>query len=222
MTFEDLGKQGIFDPNNADPRCACVLVLDTSSSMAGAAIEQLNAGLAQFIKEVSKDKTARTRVEVAIVTFGPAQVVQVFAPIDHIRAPKLVANNNTPMGSALNLAIDCLQDRKALYRSNGMPYYRPWIFLITDGAPTDGDAWQHAAQRIKAEEERKGISFFAVGVEGADMQVLNSIGMNPAIKLKGYSFAEMFKWLSASLERVSISQPTDEVKLPPADSWGQI
>lgn len=222
MTYEDLGTQGIFDPNNADPRCACVLVLDTSSSMEGAAIDQLNAGLAQFIKEVSKDKTARTRVEVAIVTFGPAQVVQVFAPIDHIRAPKLVANNNTPMGSALNLAIDCLQDRKALYRSNGMPYYRPWIFLITDGAPTDGDAWQHAAQRIKAEEERKGLSFFAVGVEGADMQVLNSIGMRPAIKLKGYSFAEMFKWLSASLERVSSSQPTDEVKLPPADSWGQI
>lgn len=222
MTLEDMGVQGIFDPHNSDPRCACVLVLDTSTSMSGAPIEELQAGLTQFIKEVSRDKTARTRVEVAIVTFGPAQVVQVFAPIDHIRAPQLVADNDTPLGAALNLAVDCLLERKQMYRSNGTQYYRPWVFLITDGAPTDGDAWMQASQRIKAEEQRKGLSFFAVGVEGADMDVLNSIGSRPAIKLKGYSFAEMFKWLSASIERVSSSRPDETVTLPPTDSWGQI
>ena len=156
------------------------------------------------------------------MTFGPARVTQVFAPIDHIRAPQLVADNDTPLGAALNLAIDCLQERKALYRANGTPFYRPWVFLITDGAPTDGDVWVQASQRIKAEEERKGLSFFAVGVEGADMNVLSSIGKRPAIKLKGYSFAEMFVWLSASLERVSSSRPDETVKLDAPDTWGQI
>jgi uncharacterized protein YegL len=37
------------------PRCACMLVLDTSSSMSGSPIDELNAGLAQFVDEIRRD-----------------------------------------------------------------------------------------------------------------------------------------------------------------------
>jgi uncharacterized protein YegL len=112
--------------------------------------------------------------------------------------------------------------RKKLYKDNGTPYYRPWIFLITDGAPTDNDAWKAAATRIKDEESRKGVAFFSVGVEGADMEVLKQLSAREPLPLKGYSFREMFVWLSASLSKVSQSQPDQQVPLAPPTGWSTV
>ena len=62
--------------DNPDPRVPVALVLDTSGSMSGEAIRQLNAGLDQFRKEVADDELARKRAEITVVTFGPAVVAQ--------------------------------------------------------------------------------------------------------------------------------------------------
>jgi len=224
MTNYSLPNDFNFDPSNPDTRCACVLVLDTSGSMGGEPISQLNAGLQQFLQELQSDPMALSRVELAIVTFGEVvEVIQSFAPVTEVNIPTLSVSGYTPLGAALQQSIDLLQFRKQLYRNAGIPYFRPWIFLITDGAPNDGDEWKIAAQRIQAEEARKGLSFFAVGVEGADMSILNQISsVRPAMNLKGYSFREMFHWLSVSLSSVSQSQPTDQVALKPVDSWGTV
>lgn len=222
--MQNLQLDGIFDPSNAEPRCACVLVLDTSGSMDGAPIEQLNAGLQQFYADVLRDPMARVRVEVAVITFGPVQVMQAFAPVDQCAVEHLTAGGSTPLGAALDTALDVLEQRKLLYKQSGIPYYRPWVFLITDGIPDDEDPWPEAAHRIKTLEAAKGVSFFAVGVDEADMEVLNTLGSRPALRLKGYSFAEMFLWLSDSMRSVSQSNPGDKnpVKLPSVESWGQI
>ena len=130
-----------FDPSNPDPRCACVLVLDTSGSMSGEPISQLNQGLVEFSKALQSDSVAQSRVEIAIVTFGPAQVKQDFMPAHSFNPPTLNSGGDTPLGDALNLAMDILHTRKQLYKENGVPYYRPWVFLITDGAPNGG--WEN-------------------------------------------------------------------------------
>lgn len=208
-----------FDPTNPDPRCACVLVLDTSGSMYGEKIDQLNQGLIAFRDSLQTDSVAQSRVEIAIVTFGPAQLLQDFTGASQFNPPTLAASGDTPLGAALQQALDMITIRKKLYRDNGTPYYRPWVFLITDGAPTDNDAWKSAAVRIKDEESRKGIAFFSVGVEGAVMEVLKQLSTRPPLPLKGYSFREMFVWLSASLGKVSQSQPGQQVPLTPPEGW---
>ncbi|MDQ6659911.1 MAG: VWA domain-containing protein, partial [Chloroflexota bacterium] len=127
---------------NPDPRCPCVLLLDTSGSMAGSRIDALNIGLDTFQKELCQDPLAQRRVEVAIVTFGHGgvQTIQDFITADQFQAPMLAASGRTPMGEAIHRSIDMMQDRKEQYKKSGIAYYRPWIFMITDGAPTD--EWQ--------------------------------------------------------------------------------
>lgn len=210
--------------NNPEPRCPCVLLLDTSYSMLGPKIDQLNNGLAAFQQELLSDNLATLRVEVGIVTFGGrVDVVQDFVTAGQFIPPQLSVNGNTPMGQAINTALNMIEARKQEYKANGIAYFRPWVFLITDGEPTDSGDWPAAARRVREDHAKKRVSFFAVGVQGADMPTLAQIAPpdRPPLMLDGLKFRELFSWLSRSLGSVSRSQPGDEVPLqsPVAAGW---
>lgn len=202
--------------DNPEPRCPCVLVLDVSGSMSGQPIAQLNTGLRQFQQELSGDDLASKRVELAIVTFGPVRVAQDFVTADQFTAPKLEVEGSTPMGEAILEALDLVKLRKQQYQANGVAYYRPWIFLITDGAPTDD--WRTAAKAVQAAEKSKSLAFFPVGVDGADFEVLKQISPRTPIKLRGLAFRELFQWLSNSLSSVSKSKVGEQLALPAPDT----
>lgn len=209
---------------NPEPRCPCVLLLDVSGSMQGAPINALNEGLRTFKDELNRDNLASKRVEVAIVTFNSdVNVVQDFVTPDQFEPPMLMAQGMTHMGSAINKGLDIIEARKAQYRNNGVAYYRPWVFLITDGEPQgESDSIViDAAQRIKNDETNKRVAFFAVGVESANMTRLSEIVVRTPLKLRGLNFQEMFIWLSASMQRVSQSKLDEQVALPPP-GWGII
>ncbi|PIG94360.1 VWA domain-containing protein [Gloeocapsopsis sp. IPPAS B-1203] len=208
--------------DNPEPRCPVILLCDTSGSMAGQPITALNAGIAAFRDDLFRDDTASLRVEVALVTFGPVRLVRDFVTIDNFTSPLLQADGVTPMGEAIEFALDLLEQRKETYKTNGIQYYRPWVLLITDGAPTDN--WFQAAQRVRQGEMQRRLSFFAIGVEGADMNTLQQIAPpeRPPVRLNGLDFKSMFLWLSTSMKRVSCSQVGGSmVSLPPV-GWGQI
>ncbi|MGB3237027.1 MAG: VWA domain-containing protein [Geitlerinemataceae cyanobacterium] len=209
---------------NPEPRCPCILLLDTSGSMGGAPIEALNAGLQTFCEELNKDDLARKRVEVAIVSFdSQVKVIQDFVTADRFEAPILRAQGMTSMGTGIEQALDLIADRKFQYRNNGVTYYRPWVFLITDGEPQgeSDDAVRRAVDRLRDDETGKRVAFFAVGVENANMKRLSEISVRAPLKLQGLNFREMFVWLSASMQRVSNSKPDEQVPLPPP-GWGEV
>ncbi|WP_343725885.1 vWA domain-containing protein [Herbaspirillum huttiense] len=203
--------------SNPEPRCPCVLLLDVSGSMNGRAIDELNAGLESFRDDLSGDQLALKRVEVSIVTFGPAKVEMPFTSASMFYPPKLEAQGDTPMGEAIRQALNLLEDRKREYRANGIAYFRPWVFLITDGAPTD--PWQTAAASVREGEESKKFAFFAIGVKGANMDILAQISSRAPLSLDGMKFRELFSWLSTSLRSVSRSTPGQAVALEPPSGW---
>lgn len=222
---------------NSQSRCPVILLLDTSFSMSGQPINELNEGLRIFEQNLKDDKVAALRVEVAIITFGGTPTVvsgrgdgatnqqfdanTVFVTVDQFIAPTLTSSGDTPMGEAARRVLPLLRNRKQIYRDSGIDYYRPWVFMITDGGPTDS-GWETAAEQVRAEETRNGLNFFAVGVEGADMQTLARFcNRNQPLKLKGLNFRELFRWLSNSLSAVSHSQPKEQVALAPV-GWAQV
>ena len=234
---------------NPDPRVPCVLLLDTSGSMAEVVrdsghvtgesvmqdgqlynvlsggttrIDLLNEGLVTLKETLAADSLASRRAEIAIVTFGgTVTTIQDFVTAEHFQPPRLNASGSTPMGQAILTGLDMVAKRKAIYRSAGVSYYRPWIFLITDGGPDPGDPWQAAAVQVKQGEASKSFAFFTVAVEGANMDVLSQIAERPPAKLKGVNFREMFLWLSQSIQAVTIANLGDTVRLT-KPGWDEV
>lgn len=206
--------------SNPEPRCPCVLLLDVSGSMSGQPISELNAGLVTFKDELAADALAMKRVEVAIVTFGPTKVELPFTSATNFYPPNLSSQGDTPMGGAILQALDLVSVRKNEYKQNGISYYRPWVFLITDGGPTD--AWKAAADAVREGEAGKQFAFFAIGVKGANMDVLQQISTREPLSLDGLKFRQLFSWLSSSLRSVSRSTPGTEVPLESPKGWAAV
>jgi len=205
--------------SNPEPRCPCLLLLDVSGSMRGHPIAELNAGLSTFKDELAADTLAMKRVEVGIVTFGPVQIALPFQTASSFYPPVLTVQGDTPMGAAIKEGLALVRQRKDEYRANGISYYRPWVFLITDGGPTD--EWQSAAAAVREGESSKSFAFFTIGVQGANMDILQQISVREPLRLDGLRFRDLFSWLSTSLRSVSRSTPGTEVPLPPP-GWASV
>lgn len=206
--------------DNPEPRCPCMLLLDVSGSMGGQPIAELNAGLTAFKDELASDALAMKRVEVGIITFGPVRIELPFQSAESFYPPSLSPQGDTPMGEAIRQALDMVRQRKDEYRANGISFYRPWVFLITDGAPTD--EWQSASAAVREGEVSKSFAFFAIGVKGADIETLRQISVREPLMLSGLKFRELFSWLSSSLKSVSRSTPGTEVPLQTPKGWASV
>ncbi len=211
---------------NYSEKCLCVLVLDTSASMSGEPIAQLQEGISLLQQELAKDAVASERVEVCIVTFD-AEVDCIQEPVraELFQAPTFGhLGGSTRLVDGVREGIRQIDERKAYYKQNGIKYYRPWLMLITDGQPDEGQDIEGIEGEIADGIAQKKFLFYSIGVQGADFDVLKKISdkNTPPMELSGLKFQELFKWLSQSMTMVSRSKSEEAVTLPDASGWGQI
>ncbi len=204
------GFDDIFDPNemasagNYEEKLPCALVIDTSSSMKGKPIRDLNEGLRNFLEDTRAGRVERSKVEIALITFnGEAKEEHDFALVDHFQLPHLSAGGGTSIVKGVRKSMQMIESRKNFYKLQGMNYHRPYIILMTDGYPyRDSDEeLSQLAQDIAQGAINKKFFFWAFGVEDADMDLLKKLSpdSNPPKYLKGTDFKSFFKWLSKSI-----------------------
>lgn len=213
--------------NFGERHVAAVLLVDTSGSMSGSPIAELNQGLVEFGNALQNDSLAQGRAEVCIISFNSSvQTEMSFRPATDYEAPVLSATGLTSMNEAIEAGLDALESRKAEYRANGVSYYRPWLFLLTDGAPTDGGKESAARTRLQNAIKNKKVVYMPMGIgSGADISKLQSyypsdVTVRPVLKAGASNFKDAFTWLSASIAEVSHSDPSvaNQIQTPPTPS----
>ena len=118
------------------------------------------------------------------------------------------------------LAATEIEQRKEVYRNNGISYLKPWLFIISDGAPTD--SYESAAQNLCSQEKNGKFTTFAIGVENADLEILSKFTLKGAKKLRGIEFKQLFQWISASV-RVGSQKADDQQKVSlPSVNWEEV
>lgn len=199
------------------PQAACVILLDTSQSMRGQSIQDLEKGIKSFRDFLAKDEEAKIIVETCVITFSDdAEVVQPFSDVDRFGDIPLEAGGWTSMGAAIDLGIKQIEDRKEFYKQEGIDYYRPFLVLITDGAPTDlkTKAKFEACQKKLQEgaKERHFIPLF-FGTKEANFDRLKELlgEAGQVTGIDGARFGEFFQWLSKSVSSMKDSKPGDVI-----------
>lgn len=206
-----------------EPYCPIVLLLDTSSAVSDEYIHKLNAGLVTFKQEVGRDYMARKRVEVAVVTFNnSAETVRDFVSIAEFEPPRLKGSGTTSMGKGLELALNEIQSRKAIYSKHNIEHRKPWLFLIIGSPATDN--WHDAVLRVRYEVDAKELNFFVVYVSGADTISIKEIAhpMNSPVMLDGLKFRELFWWIADSMKKVAGSWVDGSIQLASIAGWARV
>lgn len=200
---------GIAYWDNGHPRAPTAIICDTSASMAGAPLAELQRGLEQFFSAIAEDDLASLRVESLVVRCGG--IVETLVPFGSTEPgvkpviPVLTAAGQTPLGKAVRHAITEVQARRGEYRRCALGSYRPMILLLSDGAPND-EGWELAAEELRSLAQR-GWNVIGVGLgEMADLETLQKFCTLPVQRLATTDLKALFRWLSDSLRAVSRSQ----------------
>jgi uncharacterized protein YegL len=231
---------GVSPEENAEERGCCVFALDTSGSMGadlpnGRPIDQLNAGIREFVREIRELDSVRHRLEVVIVEFN-SSVQTVLEPtlgINLGEIPDLRARGTTKLVDGALEAIRIAKQRRQSYVDAGLASRRSWVIMITDGGPDPDQDVASLQREIEASEQRlasvrddvEGFIFLPIGVESADMEFLEKIAMrNSELRprlMSSTKFSEFFRWVTELFAKAAATPPGEKFYAPTDDRWKQ-
>ena len=198
------------------PICFC---LDTSGSMQGEPIRQLNMGLQNFLSSIKANDDTRSATDIAIITFGSSvDIVMPFGKISKEKnLPEISASTSlTPIGEGVLTALELLNARKQGYRELGIKYFQPWIVVITDGAPMGPNAmanYKTAVEACNELEKNDKLVVFNIGVGSAvDYDLLKQLSIKrpEPISVASAEFGKLFEFLGSSSSSVVSSGMADD------------
>ncbi|MDW6056822.1 hypothetical protein SAZ11_00235 [Streptomyces sp. FXJ1.4098] len=220
-----------------EERQPVVLLLDTSASMGRPEehprIDELNGALTRWFDGVRGQERLRTRVEVCLITFdsavrvhdpGPGRLVPVeeadadrlFVPVDGMHPPTLRAEGLTRLTEAVETALELARARYRTLQRQRVPVRRPFLWVLTDGAPSDDQgrpldatALAGTAGRVREGEEQGEWIFQVIGVRGADLPMLRVLAPKATSPLENLDFGRILDLLFQSTDDSSPDQAAD-------------
>lgn len=188
-------------------RLPIYLLLDTSESMAGPAIESVGAGLKAMLTSLRSNPHALEAVYMSVIEFSrTARVLEPLTELATFQMPSLKIRPGTSLGAGLRLLCDQMRSEVVKTTVDRKGDYRPLVFLLTDGQPTDD--WQESVQILRSLSFPKLANFYAIGCgPDADLSVLGKITdiVLKMDELTPEAFKKLFVWLTASVQTASVS-----------------
>ena len=201
-------------------RLPVYLVLDTSGSMYGEPIEAVKNGVQTLISTLRSDPYALETAFISIITFNTnAQHVTSLTELASFQQPTIDAGGCTALGGALELLAQKIDAEVTKTTAEQKGDWKPLVFLMTDGEPTD-DITHGLAEFRK---RKTGMVVACAAGTGANTNTLKQITEN-VVSLDTADSATIkafFKWVSASISTSSINlekgegETSDMSELPP-------
>lgn len=201
-------------------RLPVYLVLDTSGSMYGEPIEAVKNGVQILISTLRSDPYALETAFISIITFNTnAQQVTSLTELASFQQPTIDAGGCTALGGALELLAQKIDAEVTKTTAEQKGDWKPLVFLMTDGEPTD-DITHGLAEFRK---RKTGMVVACAAGTGANTNTLKQITEN-VVSLDTADSATIkafFKWVSASISTSSINlekgegETSDMSELPP-------
>lgn len=205
-------------------RLPVYMLLDCSGSMSGEPIEAVKQGVKYLLSELRGDPQALETVWLSVITFdSSARQVVPLTDLTKFKEPQINAGGSTALGEALKLLSSSIDKEVRKTTSSQKGDWKPLIFLMTDGEPTD--SWQRPADDIKS---RRPGNIIACGAgSGVNANTLKRI-TETVVMMQNYTpdtFKAFFKWVSASVTTASQKVATKgdaPIDLPPPPPQIQI
>lgn len=203
-------------------RLPIFFVLDVSESMLGEHLYQLEDGLSKIFDALRTDPHALETAWVSVIAFaGQVRKLMPLTELTSVATPNLPVGGGTSLGRALNFLMDELDSTVRKNTADVKGDWKPIVFLITDGKPTDDVT--KAVQRWK-DRYAGHITMVAISIgRAADLRVLNQLtDADKVLTLDDDSeagFRRFITWVTQSVQARSrsVGDPTKEEKLPTLD-----
>lgn len=197
-----------------------ILMADVSGSMAAdGKITALNSAVAEMQAAFAEEDDAQAEIHMAVVTFGGTAALHLpLAPASEVRWAPMQADGMTPLGAALDIVTDLIEDRERVPSRA----YRPTVVLVSDGLPND--EWQGPLARFHQSERAAKAQRFALGIGAdADHDMLRTFLGDPENRVfeahEARDVRKFFRWVTMSVTARSRSgQPNLAVDVEPPDS----